>query len=339
MSDIVELPDKESRQEQCGEVWTQFNAIRKSKHLLEYEELEGIIEAYFISIPSIFSVINKEKLEGETIKLISKIIVELDNEKVALGLKKFPNFVEWMTQYYLYHEDNSLISGFRGSSLHDHSKFAIFIHKDQWQLQVNSFGEAKAKSFHCHIVIHESMHLKSYKAKGFSLWDSSKITNHPAQSKLDEGFTELFARLIVYRLQAGVKSGIYTLPANEMPLILLHEYKGIFIPVYEPLKEIALHLSNTLGIQLCADTYFQGQFEKFNESLLSNDSMYVNQNFWKPLSQISHSVKVFCHQDNRINELAEAGLTLSHPTQIGSALSQDVWVDPLLDYFIKIGKL
>jgi hypothetical protein len=52
------------------------------------------------------------------------------------------------------------------------------------------------------------------------------------QAKLDEGFTELFARLIVYRIQQGVANGTISMDAREVPQLVTHDYIGIDLSLF-----------------------------------------------------------------------------------------------------------
>jgi hypothetical protein len=56
--------------------------------LLEtYAAFQNILEEYFTVIPNLFSTSSKENLENETIKLITRTITELEDEKVSFVMK------------------------------------------------------------------------------------------------------------------------------------------------------------------------------------------------------------------------------------------------------------
>lgn len=139
----------------------------------------------------------------------------------------------------------------------------------------------------CHTLIHEMVHMHSYKSQGFQNaefkkeWSSKGILaaflpqSMPKKDRLeevsdkyytvvDEGVTELFARIVTHSLS------LEEIPP-EIPR--LHN-----IPVYEFPLSIACDLARTFGLSALAKAYFDGDLEfhkrlaeKFRKDMVDQD--------------------------------------------------------------------
>jgi len=113
-----------------------------------------------------------------------------------------------------------------------------------------------------HAVVHESLHLHSYNCRGFinDNWHDSP----PMRENMDEGVTEMFARLICSYLSENRQ---YTADPEMVLNGYMKGLQGGFLPVYEGVVEAALILCHVAGVKAVAKAYFLGEFEALKNTL------------------------------------------------------------------------
>jgi len=318
--------------EKCIEVWKEMKPIYSLSNLSN-EKLKNILSTYYQKLPSTYTKEAKETLLPTTIDLLRRIVLELNDTEALEEFSKSASFSEWIKQYYSFIEDGSLYSGFRGKSLSKDSD-AIYLHKNSFWKIADILGFDKAIQSHTHTVIHEVMHLHSWQGEGANTFTKfSEITKefNPLQ-KLDEGFTEIFSRIIVYRIQANRE---LLIPASEIPIIFL-QGKTIadVLPVYEGLKDFACNIANYVQLENIVQGYFLGNWQPLLSSLQSSP-IFKNPNVWKCLCSMSHSAVTFQNQDDLIRELQKLGLDLVLPSDLKLQVKENQYKDKLKLYFSK----
>jgi len=191
----------------------------------------------------------------------------MTDSEVESSFCKSSSLKEFRRQYFTFHEDGKVLSGFRGVSLsHTSDAMSVFISKDSYLGSAGRHGYEAAKAMHCHIIIHEFMHLQSNRGKGALYWPYDTVTSHDCRAKLDEGLTELFARQIVYHMRGGITEDV--LNSRFIPSITVQCSGANQLPTYECLKDIAVIIANDVGYQICVKAYFEGDWSPFNAKLL-----------------------------------------------------------------------
>eukprot|EP01126_Amoeba_proteus_P015817 TRINITY_DN1716_c0_g1_i16.p1 TRINITY_DN1716_c0_g1~~TRINITY_DN1716_c0_g1_i16.p1 ORF type:complete len:196 (-),score=34.45 TRINITY_DN1716_c0_g1_i16:65-652(-) len=188
---------------------------------------------------------------------------------------------------------------------------------------------------HSHIVIHEMMHLQ---ARGANVWSRfNEVTDYDPRSKMDEGFTEFFTRVLIYRMKKKKDLvGLANMPLNEIPVLFEQGEPGKHLPVYEGLKEIAMNFVTDIGFFICARAYFEGTWDNFTE-ILKKTPKYNDKLFWKSYHVISHSAAVYVNQEERVMELIDLGIKVTRPSELVSLFRNGRWVDPVLSLFPLVG--
>jgi hypothetical protein len=129
----------------------------------------------------------------------------------------------------------------------------------------------------CHMLIHESLHMHSFRANGFMAWDmnaGSAIAGHLAPDEaareeikktLNEGTTELFARIATYRLNCEYRAkGFDIVSAVDL-------FGGV--PSYEYPTHLMCQVVRDLnaaghnGVALLGRAYFEGEWANFNNAM------------------------------------------------------------------------
>ena len=116
-----------------------------------------------------------------------------------------------------------------------------------------------------HATIHESMHLHSKDCRGFNYHPRVTTDNFQEYEFLDEGFTELFTRVICRHLT-------YSPGFTAKPEMVLNGYtrgqnEWGFLPVYEGLVQLALIICHLIGVKSVAKAYFIGDFHQYDEKI------------------------------------------------------------------------
>ena len=118
---------------------------------------------------------------------------------------------------------------------------AIYINIDHQELQAPD-------GFFDHLVTHEYVHLNAH-GSGFVDWQDDKAGRPFGMcQKLDEGVTELMARLITYRRKKRIMFADH-------------------LPKYEVSTRVADALLGEDGFAAVGKAYFKGDFETFNQQL------------------------------------------------------------------------
>jgi len=276
------------------------------------------------------------KLLPETFSVLKRLVLELSDQEVHEEFSKSSTFPDWIRQYYSYVEDGSMISGFRGKSLSGNGD-AIFLNQNSFWAVINTIGKEKAIRSHCHTVIHEIMHLHSHEGEGANTWSTlNQLTqHHNPHQKLDEGFTEIFTRTIIYRMQTS-PNGI---PEGEIPMVFTQGQANSLLPVYEGLKNIACDIAQKVGLDVLARGYFLGQWDNVLEKL-KTIHYYSNLSLWKNVIFVSHTANTFINQDDVIIELENLGLNaLARPSvlhqQVKNGTYHDFQVRALYPFMMK----
>jgi len=187
-------------------------------------------------------------------------------------------------------------------------------------------GLDKSIQFHCHTVIHEAMHLHSYKGDGANSWLNFSEISHEfdPRQKFDEGFTEMFTRAILHRMRSNPQ--IRNSLGKELPSIVYQGTRDTLLPVYEGLKDIASEIVRSVGIVAVSEGYFLGKWEKFNQKMLSVEKCKSKQ-FWKLVCQTSHTSSVFMEQKDITENLTKLGIPVSNPMELHNSVINDTYVD------------
>ena len=141
----------------------------------------------------------------------------------------------------------------------------------------------------CHMLIHESLHMHSFRANGFMAWDmraGTAIAGHltdvdPARDAIkatfNEGTTELLARIATYRLNCEYRARGFNI-VSEVDV-----FGGV--PSYEYPTHLMCQLVSDLntagqrGIALLARAYFEGEWANFNNALAALAAATANQRY------------------------------------------------------------
>ena len=116
-----------------------------------------------------------------------------------------------------------------------------------------------------HTTIHEAIHLNSFNQKGFWGGETDAEWTFPSNEHpdryfllLDEGTTEMFARMVLYHVME--KNGIGTVIVDRDP----DNDDWLPIPIYEYPKNLACAFlwNKEIGIQMWANAYFLGEWKE-----------------------------------------------------------------------------
>eukprot|EP01124_Arcella_intermedia_P029289 TRINITY_DN6148_c0_g1_i1.p1 TRINITY_DN6148_c0_g1~~TRINITY_DN6148_c0_g1_i1.p1 ORF type:complete len:247 (+),score=43.43 TRINITY_DN6148_c0_g1_i1:457-1197(+) len=241
--------------------------------------------------------------------------------------------VAWLRQYYTFIEDGTLFSGFRGKALRGGGD-AIYLHYDSFMKMVERMGAVKAMQSQTHTVIHEMMHLNSFKGTGANSWlqlGELAGESHPNQ-KLDEGFTEIFSRIVLYRIQANPRD----IPSHEIPILNQQPISNSSIPVYEGLKNIAYNIWRWTDLRIMARGYFLGDWGPL-QGALKEIEIFRSLRLWKMIEATSHTASWFVKQDELMEQFrSEFGFVgIPKATQILDDVQQQIYKDTQIQDIIK----
>lgn len=202
--------------------------------------------------------------------------LSINKESLELKFGKEDNYIEldkpWFNQCYDHHTRDGYVpfNPINDMALETHHDIMGFC-----ALKENTGGPQQSAIYLlCDIeenkrlltFIHESVHLNSIHSKGFRNWTEDGNTasalpeylNSDGLAVLDEGATELFARIIRYELNssAGEIFGNYPLYLTTHGL-----------PAYAYSLAIACDIANIVGLAVFARAYFLGEMVQFREIL------------------------------------------------------------------------
>ncbi|WNM58275.1 hypothetical protein [Candidatus Nitrospira allomarina] len=160
------------------------------------------------------------------------------------------------------------VSGLRGFTrrMSENGYFhAIYVNAD-YIGHPDDEGSLHKRNEVIHTTIHEAIHLNSFNQKGFWGGESDTEWTFPSNENpdpdryfllLDEGTTEMFARMVLYHVME--KNGIGTVIVDRDP----DNDDWLPIPIYEYPKNLACALvwNKEIGIQKWANAYFLGEWK------------------------------------------------------------------------------
>jgi len=309
----------------CAEIWKELKMLHHKHKAVLNPKLCATLSSLFLTVPNTLQTEYKKLLRSTIIETIRKLVLEVSDEDVQADFARSETLPKWLHQYYTYIHDGQLYSGFRGKSLHDNNHLAIYLHKDVFWANAESFGVEKAIAWHCHTVIHEMMHLHSHNGDGVNSWMSySQITHVDARQKLDEGFTETFSRVIINSIRQD--NNISTAFGVEAPQIVCQGSRQVILPVYEALKDVACVFIPGIGLKEAAKGYFLGQWEPFTLKVQENETL-KQEAAWKLLNQISHTASHFFEQGELAEKLTSLGFAVTNPKDLHEAVLNNTYVD------------
>jgi hypothetical protein len=202
----------------------------------------------------------------------------------------------------------------------------------------------------CHMLIHESLHMHSFQANGFSRWDMNAGTPLAAhltavaperdliRATFNEGTTELLARIATYRLNCEYRAkGFDVVSQVDM-------FGGI--PSYEYPTHLMCQIVRDLvaaghdGRSLLARAYFEGEWANFNNALAALAPATVNQRYtnayFNQVAAVAHSGAAFfgasaATNTNVITALQGTyGLDWDLPPELAASTAAATYMDPTL---------
>jgi len=156
---------------------------------------------------------------------------------------------------------------------------------------------------HCYTVMHEFMHFYAVQGKGFQHTSvpTPKGASGTWQTMLDEGATELFTRLLLYRSDKDTSFKNMA----EHPDIPYFGLDSKYLPVYEVAKNIVAQMAKDVGLNLLANAYFLGEFPAFFNALASftdgSNSRYGDE-FWAALGNLEYTARPYLNPNSPQNQ-------------------------------------
>jgi hypothetical protein len=226
-----------------------------------------------------------------------------------------------------------------------------------------------------HMLIHEPMHMHSYQGNGFVNWDLGPLAaemswlgdyddeavgsnaevekglREQIQRTFNEGATELFSRIVTYRLNC--LAGKIVSQVDQFNNIPSYEYPTRL--VCQAVRDIdaaqdaagAVHDANGLtnGMKLLARAYYAGQWGPFSAALLAatQQRRYLQAvpavprvpSYWKWVSKVKHQGLEYTPDSEGTDAVTALNVTFGInwplPDAMRLSLTNNTYVDPVLE--------
>eukprot|EP01126_Amoeba_proteus_P015821 TRINITY_DN1716_c0_g1_i7.p1 TRINITY_DN1716_c0_g1~~TRINITY_DN1716_c0_g1_i7.p1 ORF type:complete len:241 (-),score=35.98 TRINITY_DN1716_c0_g1_i7:761-1483(-) len=135
------LEEEEESLNLSSAVWKEFKYLHCHFKGQLNPDFSSELASYFQMVPSTILASSRSQLVTTTVKLIKWIVISLDDNEVSESITKSGSFECWLFQFYTFHEDGKLLSGFRGKSCDPYSNnLAIYLNRDTFSAVTQETG-------------------------------------------------------------------------------------------------------------------------------------------------------------------------------------------------------